>query len=300
MPLKERILVVENLFIAYPFLTWCLKKIEECQQFSKLSAEPQCLLITGETGVGKSTLSKKHEAKYPRLDLEGGTIVPVLRTTIPIPSTPKTLVTALLDDLGDPIATTGSTHVQTLRLEGLLVTCKTELIILDEFQHFIDRDSEKVLAEISDWLKNLIDKWKKPVILMGLQQSIKVLEANSQLKRRFAMRIELTDFPNSGIQEKQSPPGIRADEKNFRTFLKTLDDELPLAKDSNLADASLAKNIYDATKGNIAHTMKLVRRATWIALRKHNEMLDRALLATAFNDLSTKTVGSITNPFIQE
>jgi Cdc6-like AAA superfamily ATPase len=173
MSLKERIVIVESLFIVYPFLKWCLEKIDECQQFSKLSAEPQCLLITGETGVGKITLSKMHEAKYPRLDLEGGTVVPVLRATIPIPSTSKTLVTTLLNDLGDPNATTGSTHVQTLRLVDLLIACKTELIILDEFQHFIDRDSEKVLAEISDWLKNLIDKWKKPIILMGLPQCIR-------------------------------------------------------------------------------------------------------------------------------
>jgi hypothetical protein len=88
----------------------------------------------------------------------------------------------------------------------------------------------------------------------------KVLEANSQLKRRFAMRIELKNFSNSGHEEKQPSKEANAANNNFRTFLKTLDDGLPLAENSNLADALLAKGIYNATSGNIAHTMKLVRK----------------------------------------
>ena len=70
------------------------------------------------------------------------------------------------------------------------------MLILDEFQHFIDRDSAKVLKTVSDWLKTLILDTNLPIILIGLPEAEQILQLNchSQLSRRFANRCYLGPF----------------------------------------------------------------------------------------------------------
>jgi archaellum biogenesis ATPase FlaH len=74
----------------------------------------------------------------------------------------------MLDSIGDPAADKGTVSSITLRLRKFLKGCEVELIILDEFQHFDDRQSKNILKIISDWLKNLLNQSKVPIILVGM------------------------------------------------------------------------------------------------------------------------------------
>ncbi len=291
---ENRIELVEKLFIMHPSFERCLNKIEECQNDSKMSAEPFCMLITGEPGVGKTTLCKEYEKRHPRMELDEKTLIPVLLARIPIPATPKNLVSILLTGLGDPIADKGTTYNQTKRLIKFLKECEVELIILDEFQHFIDQDSDKILYTISDWLKQLINETGIPIILAGLAQSVNVLKANSQLKRRFSMQDGLTNFKwlNKKSDNKKSEARNVKESKNqatkdndYRAFLKAVDEMLPLAEDSHLAGQLIAYRAWRATQGNVARTMKLIRYATRLALKKGEEKVTLALLEEAYEKL---------------
>lgn len=164
MSAEERIRLVERIFISYPRLNQVLEKIRYCHEASKLSVEPLNLLILGDTGTGKTTCKNHYEQKWPRRQRKGGTVVPVLSAAIPIPASVKSLVTELLLRLGDPLAERGSVLNQTHRIKLLLKSCQVELIMLDEFQHFIDRDSLKILQTVSDWLKDLLNETKIPLI----------------------------------------------------------------------------------------------------------------------------------------
>lgn len=155
--LEERILIIETIYVLSPYLQEVLKAIRFCHNYSRHYREPKCLLITGLSGMGKTSLAEYHMEPYPRIDREERIEVPVLYIKIEVPATPKNLVSSLLAELGDPAADKGTIGSQTRRLRFFLRELKTELIILDEFQHFIDRDSLKVLKTISDWLKLLID-----------------------------------------------------------------------------------------------------------------------------------------------
>lgn len=156
---EERILSIESIYVLSPYLKDVLEAIRFCHNYSRHYREPKCLLITGLPGVGKTSLAEYHMEKHPRVDSKENVEVPVLYIKIEVPATPKNLVSSLLAELGDPAAEKGSIGSQTRRLRYFLKELKTELIILDEFQHFIDRDSLKVLKTISDWLKLLIDKY---------------------------------------------------------------------------------------------------------------------------------------------
>ena len=292
MSVEERIELVENLFINHPSFERCFKKIEECHQYSKISSEPQCLLITGEEpGVGKTTLCEQYSALYPRVESEEKTKVIVLVESIPIPATPKTLVSTLLTEIGDPLPDKGTTHIQTKRLFNLIKECGVEIIILDEFHHFIDRDSKKVLNTVSDWLKRLITKTKILVVLVGLPQSIKILEANSQLRRRFTRRGELVNFKwLETPKANKSQTNEKAEKKNdkdydYRSFLKILDEGLPMAEASHLAGRVIAYRMWEATHGNVDRTMKLVRYATGLALKRGEEKTTLPFLEQAYEEL---------------
>src|SRR5712692_10446558 len=288
MPIEDRVQMVENLYIHFPRNDRTLKAIREHHAHAKFASEPEGLLIQGETGAGKTTILRLYMKNYPRTYAEETTRVPVLYARVPTPATCKQLATKILGAIGDPAAERGTQISQTLRLKKYLEVCNVELLILDEFQHFQDRDSLKILRTVSDWLKLLMEETGIPIVLAGLPYSNTILDApgNEQLKRRFATRIDLGPFGYETSQERQ----------DFRRFLNVIDDKLPLAEKSDLADSAMALCIYEATQGVVAHVMKLIRRATAIALRSHRERITSDILSLAYEERLAANDPSKPNP----
>ncbi len=289
IPIEDRVRLVEDLYIHFPRNAAVLKAIRECHNHAKTANEAEGVLIQGDTGAGKTTIIRLYARDHLRTPTEDGTIVPVLCASVPVPATCKSLATALLAAIGDPAADRGTQVSQTCRLKKYFQTCRVELLILDEFQHFQDRDSKKILKTVSDWLKLLMDQTRVPIVLVGLPYSHTILDeiGNEQLQRRFATRVDLEPFGYETSAEKQ----------DFRRFLNAIDDKLPLAEKSNLADSAMAFCIYQATSGIVAHVMKLIRRATVIALESNCEVLTLEIFALAYEQRLAAYNPSKTNPF---
>jgi hypothetical protein len=290
----DRLRLAEQIYVAYPRSLDILAKIEHCHQYSIISAEPECMLIKGDTGTGKTTLYRRYEQNYPRIVTRECTIVTVLSATIPVPATPKNLVTKLLLKLGDPLGESGTLLNQTLRLCWLLKKCQVRVIILDEFQHFIDRDSNKILQTISDWLKELLNETRVPIILIGMPKCDRILDDNPQLRRRFAIRETLEPF-GWKHNDSKTQKNMRDD---LRRFLKLIDEQLPLKERSHLADITTAYRIHEATHGNIASIVKLLRRAVVLALTIGAESISLEMLATAYDERLRDVQPKLRNPFL--
>jgi DNA transposition AAA+ family ATPase len=289
MPTEDRMQLIKSLYIHFPRNEAALKAIHACHTHAKRSNESEGILIQGKTGAGKTTLVKLYMKDYPRRYTPEKTIGPVLYTRVPVPATCKSLVSELLTAIGDPAAEKGTQISQTLRLKRFLGACCVELLILDEFQHFQDRDSHKVLRTVSDWLKLLMDDTGVPIVLVGLPYSHTILDApgNEQLQRRFGGRIELEAFRYNTSKERQ----------DFRRFLKIIDDKLPLAERSDLADSSTALCIFEATNGVIGNVMKLIRHATRFALESNQEKLTMEILGLAYEQRLAANNPGKPNPF---
>jgi type II secretory pathway predicted ATPase ExeA len=290
LPDDERKALVERMRIIFPRFKRVLEKIAYCHQHSKIAAEPECLLITGLQGAGKTTLCREYARKYPRKTTREGQVIPVLSTFTPSITTKKSLPTKLLNALGDGAAEKGTSVTQTLRIINRVADCGVEVIILDEFQHFIDSESHVVLVNISNWLKDLINETKKPVVLVGMPHSEVVLRANPQLERRFSMRENLDPFGWA----------TTAEQDEFKSFLKHLDRRLPLSRRSNLSDDETALRIFCATYGLIGYVMKLVRRAAIMAIDRAADCLDLGLLAESYDERLAAGISGRVNPFRAE
>lgn len=273
---EERLKEIGKLRVTYPELEEIKKLLRDCQIRAHRRREPACALITGHQGVGKTTLYEYYADDYPRIETEDGTIVRCLTASIPVPATVKGLVTALLEALGDADPGKGNVVSQTMRLRTLLAACETEIIFLDEFQHIIDRDSERVLRTTADWLKNLINATKIPVVLLGMPTCTRILDANPQLRRRFAIRRSIEPFV--WLRQENGKTDFP-----MRKLLKVIEMRLPLKAISNLADPDIAKRIYCATGGVIDSIMKLVRGAAELAIETGIEKITLDLLAQAYD-----------------
>ena len=251
--------------------------------------EPVCVLVTGETGTGKSEFIKKYLAKYPRVEEEQRTKIPVLVSLLPKARHPKPVVAQLLRDLGDPLnGTGGDTEQLTHRLITLLKGTGTEIIILDEFQHAIETKSNKVVYDIADWIKTLINKAKIPIVLFGLPWSSYVLDVNHQLARRFSMRHELINYTLDDFEY-------------FQMFIqkiqKQLLDKVAIECKEELWKSDFAFRLFAASSGNISDLMnKVIKPAAIDVIRSQESLLTIEHLANS----AKRHLGLLNeeNPFI--
>ena len=163
--IKKRKEHVKSIIIQYPRYKKILDKIEEHHQLSFGSVQPDGLFIYGETGLGKSTLLKEYESKYPRKIIDGFTKIPILYLTVPVGATPKSVASTILLNMGDPNYDRGTENNMTVRILSFVEKCEVEMIIVDEFQHLIDSESKNVLNKASNWVKNLSNEVRIPILV---------------------------------------------------------------------------------------------------------------------------------------
>lgn len=285
-PIKlEKIAQIESIRIFYPTFKELLEQIEYCRVHSKISAEPLCMLVTGLTGGGKTTLLESY------LDEASQRKIRILLVRAPPRGTEKKLVSAMLKSLGDPCPESGSVIVQTTRLLNLLDDLSIELVFIDEFQQFVDKDNVRVLQNQCDWVKDLIDnsKWKRGFVFAGMPWAANILRKpeNEQLSRRIPIRLEISPFGWTGEEQSAS----------FRAFLKMIEAQLPLPERSRLAGRATAFRIFCATNGRVGKVMTLVRRAAQIAVLDDDPCIDLTTLRTAYNDRLRIEYPNRMNPF---
>ena len=130
-----------------------------------------------------------------------------------------------------------------------------------------------MLKNVCDWLKNLILNTKIPIVLFGLPESEKILTVdNWQLSRRFNYRHSLIPFP-------RTESGLEL----FRQFLSDVESQLPLLKESELAEKLLSERIYYATDGTIGHVMTLIRKGATLAIEQDLDRLDLSILGVIYD-----------------
>ncbi|BCL95580.1 hypothetical protein MAFF211491_00320 [Ralstonia solanacearum] len=274
--------------IRYPAFTFAIRAIEKCHLYGRhLIEEPDCLLIIGVSGAGKSTLRKAYASRYPREQLEGRTVIRVLQLELPSAPTIKNVAERILMALGDPYADKGSAESKTARIITLFRECRVELVMLDEFQQFVDNSGGKIEYKVADWLKQLINATRVPFVLLGLPRCKRILEVNEQLRRRFLPQASLTAFSI----------GTKQEAIKFAGFLNTLHTQMPFNRASAFIDPAVVPLMFYATHGLIDYLMKLTSEALFIAMDEGRDCIDVEVLRRAFESAIWGEADRERNPF---
>jgi len=223
LPHLERIPYVEHMRVRYPLWEQIYTKLHRCHQRKAIAAEPQCMFLVGPTGAGKTTLAASYALKYPAIFTETVTLRPVVMATTPSPANVNNLIMVLLEALGDPGATKGTIGARGRRLVRYFKeSCTVELLILDELQHFVDRDNQRILHNASNWLKTFVKETKVSCLFIGLQDDAEeVVNSNPQLARLFGDPYVLAPFEWDETKADKT-------REVFRDFLREIEKLLPL------------------------------------------------------------------------
>jgi hypothetical protein len=173
------------------------------------------------------------------------------------------------------------------RLIGFIQDCDVELIILDEFHHLIDSETNRILEKVSDWLKSLIKKTGKPFLVVGIEGKVEnILRTNPQLSRLFPVR------------EKIHPLiFITTQENEFVQFVVHAEKALGMQLTNAMPRAELLYRLHYASDGIIGHIMNLMRYAARAARNEGHEAIEEVDLDRAFERRIANVLWEKVNPF---
>lgn len=283
-----RISMAKRAFVSTPNVTKVLKYMDRCREYSDLETEPICMMVYGASGAGKTTIIKKYLKQNEGDSDVNGDTVPVLHIELPDNAKPVDAARELLLKLDDPLALYETDiAILTKRVVDLIPLLGIKLIIIDEFQHLVEESSNKVLTQVGNWLKMILNKSKCPIVLFGMPYSKIVLQANSQLQGRFSIQFNLRPFSY------QNGDGI------FKTFLDNLDQALPFDKKSGLADHKLQKKLYAFSQGNMRSLRNLIYHASLEAINNNQISINEKDFLFASELTSGDKPTTWKNPFLK-
>ena len=246
--------------------------------------------LEGPAGAGKTTLVRDYANQFPAFDRDDGTYRPVFFMGTPTPVTVITMCRAMLDSLGEPGASHGSIYSTTYRLTNLMIDCRVELVILDDFHHLVDPERNRVLVLVSDWLKDLIKKTGIPFLVVGIDGTIEqILDLNPQLSRLFAARKRLDPF--------QCDPSQVRTIQEMSLFVERAEKAIGMLLTKETPRTELLYRLHYATGGIVGNMMNLLRFASLCADDNGNGTMELAYLSWAFEERLAKHMKKSANPF---
>jgi DNA transposition AAA+ family ATPase len=245
------------------------------------------LLLTGPSGVGKSTMVRAYLDSFPRVHETERTHIPVLLVSVPSSPTSRSLASAILEALGYKKAHRGTAPEMTARIHELFMRCEVEMVLLDEFQHLFYAPTLNAFRDVTDWLKNFLEATKVGMVACGLPAAEAVVNSNEQLARRFSARIRVAPFAFVQVE----------DSKEFRGVLKTLGTYLPIPPETPLHESNLARRIHVGSYGLIDYVIKILEGAVSVAASAGLDSLDLETFAAGFRNRVWRDVPERLNPF---
>lgn len=293
----ERISAFEKQIAFFQSFSQAHAKIEMAMESTRLRGIPTSAVLIGPSGSGKSTLCKIIENEFPEkhtvTEKSGIThVIPVFYCSVPASVTVKSFCKTMLTTLkcGD---LRGDTVDLFLRLIQLLKTCKTELIIIDEFQTLAKLESTHQLNAVIDWLLSLINALSIPIVCAGTIECKHIIYKEDRLARRFPFLAELRH-----LSFDLNP------ESDYMTLLHLLDEQfyklggLPRGG-VHLTDSCICTPLFVATQGSLEYLRQILSRAMTTCLSRAQSQLHKIDFEDACSSLQLKLcLSKRANPFV--
>lgn len=284
---------IDNTLVPHSAFDAAAKRLEQCFRNADGTTDPVCVPVIGESRTGKSRALEECASKHPGERTQEGLTVPILRVSTPSKPTVKGLAELMLRAMSDPKFDKGTENARTVRLKTLMRHAGTRMVMIDEFQHFYDKGSHRVMHHVADWLKILVDDSKVALVVAGLPSCGAVLDQNEQLAGRFLSPIRMPRFDWKIVAHREEFTGILA------AFHESLSESFALAQ---LDSPAMAFRCYCATGGLMGYLTKFLRQAVWNALDEDKRRITLEDLALAHDESvwSRDGLPEMPSPFSRE
>lgn len=244
-------------FANYPLADRHLKRMCHLATMPPIGRMP-CGLIYGPSNNGKSTLIDQFETLIAKQTIS--LAAEVKQTWVSVLAPPHAdearLCVEILSALHAPLARTSTVREVSTDTRFHLRSAGVQLLIIDEFQHFITGTRTQVRVAMNA-IKNLSTALNMSIIGCGLPTAFNAIHSDPQIENRF--------------HPMELPAWNYSDE--FKRLLVCLEARLLLREPSNLSSASIAKVIHSRSTGLLGEMTDLLSAACEVVLQDGRECL---------------------------
>lgn len=248
---------------------------------SSVSGIPLGASVVAPPGSGKTHLIniivRRYTQKIDLMDAES-TVISISAAAAP---NMGSMIDRMLQALGHPPGLR-TTRLQDLRQSVLIQAIKergVRVIIIDEFQHLFRGKGKFIPSEITDLLKEIMDKTGIPVFVFGTDELGDLHHLDPQFASRIPARYQIRPFSWG---------------EEWQGFLQAFEMQISAFDISILP--SLAKKLHNATQGSPRTLKYLLIAATISAIEKKEPKVNEEHFSFAFLTIFG-TSASLANPF---
>ena len=249
-------------WIRYPRAELALEHLERLSAYPRCARMP-CLLLYGDSGIGKTMILEKFARQHPAYfdQKKGHHVRPVIVVQMPPAPDERRLYAGLLEALGAPFfMSDGLALLERLAIR-MLETVTPQALIIDEVHHLLAGTAREQRRALN-LLKFLANALRIAVVAVGTRDALQAIASDPQIVSRF--------------EPMELPRWVEND--GFRAFLLALVRDLPLRKASPLADRACTQLLLRRSEGITGRVCWIVGQAAEEAIRSGDEQIDVALL----------------------
>ena len=253
----EKLRNFSDCIVMHPQIKTIFNDFDELRLNRKFQTDQQCMLLIGDTGVGKSHTINHYKKRVLASQNYSRNTMPVLISRI---SRGKGLDATLIQMLAD-LELFGSSQIQkrgyktdlTKKLVESLIKAQVELLIINEFQELIEFKSIQERQQIANGLKFISEEAKVPIVLVGMPWAATIAE-EPQWASRLVRKRKLEYF------------NLKNDSKYFRQYLMGLAKKMPFDEPPKLESKNTTMALFAACRGENRALKHLLSEALKLAL----------------------------------
>lgn len=234
-----------------------LSRLEDLLVYPPRDRMP-CLLLYGDTGMGKTKIIRKFLRDHPACFDQGTgvTTMPVVAMQMPAEPIERDIYSELLTALGAPGPADGATYRQKEVCRRLLRSMGARMLIIDEI-HAMLAGSFRQQRVFLNAIRFLANDLRIPLVCAGTDLARQALLTDPQLAERFEA-FQLQHWKNDA---------------RLAQLLASLATILPLRRPSNLAAPAIRTRVLDLTDGVTVRIFRLVETVAVEAIRSGAECI---------------------------
>lgn len=256
---KERIAWIRmDRWLGFPKAETVRKTLDAMLRYPPRTRMP-CLLIYGQTGMGKSRIVERFEAENPRgfNDTTGTATIPVVAVQLPPQPTDGEFYGEVLEKLGAGFAGRGDVQRARQLTRRIMGQVGARMLILDEINHMLACTPRQQRVFLNT-LRYLANDLQIPLVCTGNNEARAALLTDAALAERFDA-VELVPWQN---------------DEPFRLLMVTLAAILPLRKPSQLEEERCRTAILNLSDGNTGRIFRLVETLAVRAIENGTEQIE--------------------------